>query len=240
MKRFTVLVSTVSNNISTKSLHGKMTGKRKRSAYRQDNDKISSEPGRKLRRKSQTADVSSRRRVAARSPLRRSAAGEQTTDITDGRGHQLEPAGHADDGRRSVDEDEQVAGHSSQDNSNGGDSERCPVCSVPFTTQEVATPDTCDHTFCATCLQEVSHNGNNCPLDNNMFNVILVRHPLGREITRRIPVEPPNRQNECNREDGEDICCENILGHGLNPVYMVAYLVAFYFASELLMAYFAR
>jgi PHD and RING finger domain-containing protein 1 len=199
----------MSNNRNTKRLHGKMTGMRKRSAYRQDNDEISSEPGSRLRkrvntadempsepgRKSQTADVSSsRRRVVARSPLRGSAAGEQTIEITDSRGHQLEPAGHADDELHSVDEDEQVAEHSSQDNVNDGDSVRCFICLVPFTTQDIATPDTCDDTLCAACLQELSHNGNNCPFENNMFNVILVRHYLGREIIRRIPVEPPNLQ----------------------------------------------
>jgi hypothetical protein len=178
----------MSNNRNTKSLHGKMTGKKKRSSYRQDNNEISYEPGRKLRkrvhtadempsepgrkqrRKSQTTDVKiSGIRVAARSPLRESSAGEQTTEITDGWGHELEPAGHADDELRSVDQDEQVARHSSQDHSNVGDSVTCPVCLVLFTTQDVTTPDTYDHTFYAACLQELSHNGNICSFDNNMF-----------------------------------------------------------------------
>jgi PHD and RING finger domain-containing protein 1 len=87
------------------------------------------------------------------------------------------------------------------DNNSDGDSVKCPVCSVTFTTQEVATPDTCDHTFCAACLQELSQNENNCPVDKRMFNCILVRHHLHGEIITRIPVEPTERQGECNRED---------------------------------------
>jgi hypothetical protein len=237
---FTVLDPNMGNKRNTKSLRGK-TGKRKRSACRQDNDEISSEPDTKLRRKSQTGEGSSsrRRRVAGRRPLRGSAAGERTAEITNGRGHQLEPAGHANDELRRVDEGEQVAGPSSMHNRSDGDSVKCPICSISFTTQEVATPDTCDHTFCATCLQERSQNENNCPVDNNIFNFIHVRHHLGGEIIMRIPVEPPNRQNEGNREDGEGVCCEYYLAHGYNPVFVLAYLAAFYFASRLLEAYFS-
>jgi hypothetical protein len=320
----------MNNSRNTKSLRGK-TGKRKRSACRQDNDEISSEPDRKMRRKLQTVDKmpsepgrkprkrvqtadempsepgrkprkrvqtadempsepdrklrrkskitdvsSSRRRAAARRPLRGSAAGEQTAEITNGRGHQLEPAGHADDEHRSVDECEQVAEHStvdnsvdgsssvdedehvaehsavnnssdgarcadgdqvaehsSVDNSNDGDSVRCPVCSIPFTTQDVATPDTCDHTFCAACLQEWSQNENNCPVDKNMFDFILVRHHLGGEIIMRIPVEMPNRQNE------RSLCCKYKLGHVLLPAFIAAYIAAFYVAGQVLMAHFS-
>jgi PHD and RING finger domain-containing protein 1 len=111
------------------------------------------------------------------------AAGQQRAEITDGRGYELESEGNANDEHRSVDGGEQVAEHSSVDNSSvgarsddggeqvaehssvdnrsDGDSVNYPVCSVTFTAQEVATPDTCDHTFCAACLQELSQNKNN-------------------------------------------------------------------------------
>jgi hypothetical protein len=242
------------NTSNTKSMRGKNARKR-RCACWHDNDEMPSEPGTKLRRL-QTADVSnSRRRVAARRPVPGSASGEQTAEITDGRRYQLEPAGHANDehriideceqsaehlsvdnstdGARSANECEQVAEHSSVNNSNDGDSVRCPVCSVPFTTQDVATPDTCDHTFCAACLQEWSENENHCPVDKHMFNFMLVRHHLGGEIIARIPVEPPNRQNERN------LCCKYTLGHGLLPVFTAAYIAAFYFAGQVLMAHFS-
>jgi hypothetical protein len=86
-------------------------------------------------------------------PLHGSAAGVQEAEISDGKGNELEPAGIASDEHRSVDGAEQVAGHSSADSSSDWDSVKCPVCSVTFTTQEVGTPDACDHTFCAACLQ---------------------------------------------------------------------------------------
>jgi PHD and RING finger domain-containing protein 1 len=35
------------------------------------------------------------------------------------------------------------------DSSSDGDSGKCPICLNTFTTHEVATSDTCDHTFCA-------------------------------------------------------------------------------------------
>jgi hypothetical protein len=62
--------------------------------------------------------------------------------ISDGRGYELEPTGHADDGHASADEGEQVAGHSSAssvDNSSDGNSVNCPVCSVTFTKTLVTT-----------------------------------------------------------------------------------------------------
>jgi hypothetical protein len=85
IKYFTVLDLTMSNSSNTESMRGK-TGERKRSAGRQDNKKMPSEPQRKLRRSLQTADVnSSRRRVTTRRPLSELAAGQQRAEITDGR-----------------------------------------------------------------------------------------------------------------------------------------------------------
>jgi hypothetical protein len=198
---------------------------------------------------SQTADVnSSSRHVAHRSRLRGSTAGKQTAEITEGTGCQLVPEGHVadehynvDDGKQgaqhslvdnngdgalSVNEREQIAEQSSEDKSSDGDSVKCPICSATFTTQEVATPDTCDHIFCAACLQELSQNENNCPVDKNMFNFIHVRHHLGGEIITRIPVGPAERKGECNHRHGEHLCCEYVLGHGWNPVFAFVYVLA--------------
>jgi hypothetical protein len=136
---------------------------------------------------------------------------------------------------------QQVAEHSSVVNSSDGASVKCPVCSVPFTTQQVATPDTCDHTFCAACLHELSQNENKCPLDKIMFNFILVRHRLGGKEIMRIPVEPPRQQCKCNREDGEHPCCEYILGHGWTPVLAFAqFLASVGILYYVLPAYFSR
>jgi hypothetical protein len=116
------------------------------------------------------------------------------------------------------------------DNSSDGDSVKCPVCLVTFTTQEVATADIFKHTFCAACLQELSQNENNCPVDKKIFNFILVRLHLYEEIITRMPVEPAKWQDECNREDGEPLCCHHTLGHGLTPVIMLAYTLAVSYA----------
>jgi hypothetical protein len=198
-------------------------GKRKRRVRRQDNEEMPSEQDRKLRRMLKTADVSiSRRCVATFRPQCGSPAREERAEITKGRGCLLEPEGHVDDEHRSVDvsepvaehppvdnstdgprnldEGEQVGEHLSVDNSSDGDSVKCSICSATFTSQNVATPNTSNHTFCAACLEELSQNENNCP--NTMV----------------IPVQPPKRQ-------GEPQCCEYILGHDWLPVIAVSYLL---------------
>lgn len=218
------------------------TVKRKRSACQQDNEEMSPAPERKLRRVLQTWDVNfSRRYVTTPHSLHGSTAREERAEITDGRGCQLELEGHPDDEHRSADVGEQVAEHSlvnnssdgprstdegeevaecsSVDNNNDGDSGKCPICSATFTTQDVGTPNTCDHIFCAACLEELSKNENNCPVDKKVFNYILVRHHSGGNIVMVIPVESEKRQ-------GEPLCCEYILGHGWNPVFVVSCLLA--------------
>jgi hypothetical protein len=138
---------------SSESVCGK-TGKRKRFACWQDNDEMQFEPDRELRKEFRIAYVNSisRSSSVANCPPHRLVAGVQNIEISDGRGHKLERAGHADDEYGRVDEGEQV--HSSVDNSSDGDSVKCPVCSVTFTAQEVGTPDTHDQTFCTACLQK--------------------------------------------------------------------------------------
>jgi hypothetical protein len=67
------------------------------------------------------------------------------------------------------------------DNSGDGDSVNCPVCLVTFTTQGVGTPDTCDHTFYAACLQEWSKNENNCPVHTSYLFDATLGEKLSRE-----------------------------------------------------------
>jgi PHD and RING finger domain-containing protein 1 len=104
------------------------------------------------------------------------------------------------------------------DSSSNRGPDKCPVCFVALAGQDVGTPDTCDHIFCAGCLEEWSNNANTCPLDRQVFNVILVRNSPEGEIIRRIPVTPPMQQNLfeiwilpdillctlCGGSDGED------------------------------------
>jgi PHD and RING finger domain-containing protein 1 len=80
-----------------------------------------------------------------------------------------------------------------------GDSEKCPICLIALEAQEVGKPDSCDHLFCMSCLEEWSVKTNTCPVDRQIFNVILVRNYPHEEIIRRILVRP-RLQEHRNRE----------------------------------------
>jgi hypothetical protein len=77
-----------------------------------------------------------------------------------------------------------------------GDSLMCPVCLNNFTTQEVGTSDTCDHTFCVLCLKKWFLYTQNYPLARQKFNFLLVTRRPGGKIIRSIPVEPSKLQRE--------------------------------------------
>lgn len=72
--------------------------------------------------------------------------------------------------------------------SSDGQSEKCPICLLTFKTQDIGSPETCDHTFCVECIQEWSKNVNTCPVDRQEFTLILVRRELNGRVVRRIPV----------------------------------------------------
>jgi hypothetical protein len=76
-----------------------------------------------------------------------------------------------------------------EDGGTGPEPVKCPICLREFTTQEVCTPESCNHTFCVHCLQEWSENSNTCPVDRGVYRAILVRVYLGGEVVRRIRVE---------------------------------------------------
>jgi hypothetical protein len=78
----------------------------------------------------------------------------------------------------------------------GEDSDKCPICLVTLSEQEVGTPDSCDHIFCVRCLKEWSKSVNTCPVDRQVFNVILVRRYSNREIIRRIAVRSGLQGNQ--------------------------------------------
>jgi hypothetical protein len=166
-------------------------GREKKSSCGRDNDEILLEPHKKTGKGFQIASVNniiSGSSVAARPP-QRSAVRLQQFDIV----NELEPADHVDDEHGSLDEWNQVPGHSSVDNSSGGDSVMCPVSLNSLTTRKIRTPDTCDHIFCAACLEEWTKIKNTCPDDRQKLNFILVRdRPLGK-IRKKIPVEHHRR-----------------------------------------------
>jgi len=62
-------------------------------------------------------------------------------------------------------------------------SEKCPICLLPFRKQQVGTPSACDHCFCLECLLEWSKNINTCPVDRILFTTIVVRNHFDGEVT---------------------------------------------------------
>jgi PHD and RING finger domain-containing protein 1 len=101
--------------------------------------------------------------------------------------------------------------------SNGQQSTDCPACAIcfaKFTTQEIGTTDTCNHSFCAVCLQNWSKYVGTCPLDRQKFDLILVRNHLEGEVTSTIPVDSIRRKltfcavcGECDYEENMILCC---------------------------------
>jgi hypothetical protein len=77
-----------------------------------------------------------------------------------------------------------------------GQSEKCLICLDDFVTQEVATPEACNHSFCVDCLQEWLKNTNTCPVDRQVCDMILVRCCQGGKVVKRIHVEPPMKKEE--------------------------------------------
>ena len=71
------------------------------------------------------------------------------------------------------------------DNSDG-QSEKCPICLLPFRKQEIANPASCEHCFCLECIVEWSKNINTCPVDRQKFTVINVREKLGGKVWGKV------------------------------------------------------
>lgn len=72
--------------------------------------------------------------------------------------------------------------------SSEGNSDKCPICLLSFSSQEIGTPETCEHIFCLDCITEWSKNVNTCPVDRLTFDSIVVRSCLGGRILRKVPV----------------------------------------------------
>lgn len=66
--------------------------------------------------------------------------------------------------------------------SSDGQAEKCPICLLSFKKQQIATPESCDHSFCLDCLLEWSKNINTCPVDRQTFAMILVKKKFGGKV----------------------------------------------------------
>ncbi|KAJ8716394.1 hypothetical protein PYW07_003021 [Mythimna separata] len=102
--------------------------------------------------------------------------------------------------------------------SSEGNSEKCSICLLRFTDQEVGTPQSCEHIFCLDCITEWSKNVNTCPVDRMTFDFIVVRACAGGRVLRNEPVkvverrpsvellviEDPTVCEVCGRTDNEE------------------------------------
>ncbi|XP_046483809.2 PHD and ring finger domains 1 isoform X2 [Neodiprion pinetum] len=120
-------------------------------------------------------------------------------------------------------------GSDSDSDSSNLQTEKCPICLLSFKKQEIATPESCDHSFCLECLVEWSKNINTCPVDRQTFTLILVRKNLGGKVIQQLPVtiKPPVEEQiqedatyceicqQCDREDRMLLCDGCDLGYHL-------------------------
>lgn len=79
-----------------------------------------------------------------------------------------------------------------ESDSSDGQSEKCPICLLSFNSQEVGSPESCEHNFCVSCIHEWAKTANTCPVDRKEFRVIVVRGHLNGDIYRQIEIQPPN------------------------------------------------
>ncbi|XP_045769357.1 PHD and RING finger domain-containing protein 1 isoform X2 [Maniola jurtina] len=79
--------------------------------------------------------------------------------------------------------------------SSEGNSDKCSICLLRFTDQEVGIPESCEHIFCLDCILEWSKNVNTCPVDRMLFNSIVVRACMGGRVVRTQPVQVQRRSS---------------------------------------------
>lgn len=101
-----------------------------------------------------------------------------------------------------------VAAEFDSSSDSDGQSDKCPICLLRFTTQEIGTPEACDHSFCAECLQEWSKNVNTCPVDRQPFTLILVRRHLEGKVVRQISVDTNRPENNVEDPPSDPTFCE--------------------------------
>ncbi|KAI4458625.1 phd and ring finger domain-containing protein 1 [Holotrichia oblita] len=101
-----------------------------------------------------------------------------------------------------------VSKNDSSSDSGDDQLEKCPICLLPFKSQEVGSPESCDHSFCIDCILEWSKNVNTCPVDRQIFNLILVRSHYNGKIINQIPIEPAQQQNGINEIQEDPTFCE--------------------------------
>ncbi|CAG5958244.1 unnamed protein product [Menidia menidia] len=90
------------------------------------------------------------------------------------------------------------------------DSDKCPICLNSFSSQPVATPESCEHYFCFDCILEWAKNANSCPVDRIAFSSIYLRKCYGGKVKKIVTVQKPAKasQEETVDLDLEQTNCE--------------------------------
>ncbi|KAK6183923.1 hypothetical protein SNE40_006491 [Patella caerulea] len=110
-----------------------------------------------------------------------------------------------DESSEEEDEDGEDASQVLSDSCEEGE-ETCPICLGRFKEQDIGTPESCDHNFCLECIQEWSKNVNTCPVDRQVYHLIIVKKPGEDKVHSRIPVEDSNTLKEEDEEEDETVC----------------------------------
>lgn len=91
-----------------------------------------------------------------------------------------------------------------------GNSEKCPICLLTFSNQDIGTPESCEHLFCADCITEWSKNVNTCPVDRLTFSNIHVRRKIGGKVVKTVPVNPRISSDEDHIFEDTTFCEVNL------------------------------
>ncbi|XP_050436308.1 protein SCAF11 isoform X2 [Adelges cooleyi] len=98
----------------------------------------------------------------------------------------------------------------SSSSSSDGESAKCPICLTRLGEENVASPNSCLHSFCLNCITEWAKNAKTCPIDRLDFKFIIVRSVFG-EVLSEIDVSQNNEKiTQVNNVD-DLTYCESIL-----------------------------
>ncbi|KAH8851696.1 PHD and RING finger domain-containing protein isoform 2 [Schistosoma japonicum] len=84
---------------------------------------------------------------------------------------------------------------------------QCPICCERIR-KPVATPESCNHSFCYICLKEWSRVRHECPLDRGAYELILLSDWVGGPIKKRVNAPPVKQQLSETPPLELDVNCE--------------------------------
>lgn len=94
----------------------------------------------------------------------------------------------------------------SSDSSSNELLEKCPICLLTFRQQEIGRPVTCEHLFCATCIEAWASNVQTCPIDRLAFDrIVVLDHCVRRNIVREVRVDLSKSKKELVLDDEDDV-----------------------------------